>query len=639
MQGLNHGGVPIVAPDGKPGFVHGSAVDGFLKSNPTYKPGVVVTAPDGNPGLVARDQADQFLKSNPTYKIGQPAANTEPKQGLISRAWSKLNTPIADMAAGAGTTSNIMKAALFEKLGMGMYMPGVNDEQTLSQPRLSDVQHPWKGALRTFVSGAAADTGDLASSFTSPLAVGTLGLGELAPVLPGVLGKLAPLASRAAGLGFGGQGAANTYLAATGKGPFEGADVPTRVKAGLQGASMALMGAATAPGTIEAAKSLPSVARETGQAIVRSGPAQLLAQKAADVRSAISPQSAGPVESATMAFRPRNSKYKWQQEAQSALPDMRRAADNLGIDVNQMTLQDAAKATSQAKRDVWKEYSEQFADPNAADAVDTSPVAKVIRSTVTPRMAEQNHGLAEKIDSVAKTYEGRQLSLADIEDRMHELNKETSAIEARYPAQKSAAQNDPSNAYVFAERQALQNLADSKMNELSGPGANQLRARYGALKSVEDVIQRRIPVAERQAPVPLSKLLAGVYSAGKIAKGIGTANLGDVLEGGVGLVSQRRAAQLNDPNFLTQQAFAKTKPSGPIPPKAERVDGEYVSNDYVAPQNRVIRGLLPSAFLMPEQMASHTNSVETVGISPAAEGDAMQKAFDRSKVKSRRRKQ
>ena len=77
MQGLQQGGIPVLAPDGRPGFVHQSGIDSFLKTNPTYKLGTVMTAPDGRPGVVAREQAATFLKANPDYKVGQPTTSTE----------------------------------------------------------------------------------------------------------------------------------------------------------------------------------------------------------------------------------------------------------------------------------------------------------------------------------------------------------------------------------------------------------------------------------------------------------------------------------------------------------------------------------------------------------------------------------
>jgi hypothetical protein len=641
MQGLNQGGVAILAPDGKPGFVHGSIVDSFLKENPDFRHGVVMTAPDGTPGLVSRDEADQFLKANPTYKVGQPQTQAETKYGsdewyasklpasaISGLSWfqRKINDPLnrmaeegaaigreAGTAVGAGYEDIVGHPLKVEPEPGGHYGHMKFSRTPLESQQLAETEHPAltgvSRAVGSVAGGAVADPRNwpfLASGAARPILQKLISSGFAVQMGKGTVDAVTQLHDN-----WDRMTPADRYEMGT--------------KAGLTAAMAAASGAHAVSDAVPVVR---QAGQDAGQAIVK--PVKYLAQKGRDIRSAVSVEKAGPVESATMAFRPRNSKYKWQQEVQSALPDMRRASDSLGIDPEKMTIQDAHRATSQAKRDVWREYSEQFADPNAADTVDTTPIAGVIRSTVTQRMEEQNPTLADRIHKVADTYEGRQLNLGDIEDRMHELNNETAAIEAKYPAQKMAAQSDPSNAYIFAERQALRNLADSKMNELSGPGANQLRARYGALKSVEDVIQRRIPVVERQSPMPISKLMAQLYGVGKIAKGVVTGSLGNIVEGGVTLASQARAAKLNDPDFLTQQAFRKTIPSRPIPPAPTRMEGEYVPQDYVPPRNRMIRGLLPSAFRMPEQMAPPSSQVETVGMSPAAEGNAYQKAFERN---------
>jgi hypothetical protein len=85
------------------------------------------------------------------------------------------------------------------------------------------------------------------------------------------------------------------------------------------------------------------------------------------------------------------------------------------------------------------------------------------------------------------------------------------------------------------------------------------------------------------------------------------------------------------------QACRKTTPSAPIPPAPTRVEGEYVPDDYVPLRRRMLRGLLPTAFAMPEKMAPPSTQVETVGMSPAAEGDAYQKAFERNPASFLRR--
>jgi hypothetical protein len=280
-------------------------------------------------------------------------------------------------------------------------------------------------------------------------------------------------------------------------------------------------------------------------------------------RTAISPDAMTAEQAATKAFRPRNSKTNWKQEIASSLPDARRAADSLGIDVNQMSLDDALKATSRAKKDVWGEYQDNFMGPNQKATVDTTPVAGALRKSLSDRQIEQNPAFADRISNIADSYSQRQMSLQDVEDRVKELNNETRGIEAKYLTDKRAAKLDPQNAPLFVERDGLRSLLLNKLDELSGPGAADLRKRWGALNSLEDVVSRRIPVADRAAPESLPKTLSKAYAAGRIAKGIFTFNPGDVLEGGVSLLSARRAALMNDPEFLTQQAFKKTAPTGP----------------------------------------------------------------------------
>jgi DdrB-like nuclease len=290
------------------------------------------------------------------------------------------------------------------------------------------------------------------------------------------------------------------------------------------------------------------------------------------VRGAISPDAMTAEQAATKAFRPRNSKANWKQEIQSSLPDARRAANSLGIDVNQMSLDDALKATSQAKKDVWNEYQQNFSGPNASATVDTTPVAGALRKSVSDRQIEQNPAFADKVSDIADSYSGRKMNLAEVEDRVRELNNETRGIEAKYLTDKRAAKLDPQNAPLFAERDGLRQLLLSKLDDLAGPGAAELRKRYGALNSLEDVISRRIPVADRAAPENLPTMWAKAKAAGKIARGVFTFSPGDVIEGGMSLLSQRRSSLMNNPEFLTQQAFRKTQPRGPA-----RIPAQFVS--------------------------------------------------------------
>ena len=359
---------------------------------------------------------------------------------------------------------------------------------------------------------------------------------------------------------------------------------------------------------------------KTGGAIQKTS--QAVANTARSAYGIANPEALDAVQSATKALKPRNSKVNWQQDVQSALPDVRRAIDNIGIDVKSATLDDIDQAAQQAKKDVWGEYKQNFSGPNRNAQVDTTPVAKTIRSTVSQRTLEQNPALADRVNAIAATYDSRSLPLEELEDRIQELNNETRGIEARYPADKAAAQATPENAPVFAERNALKNLLVSKLDELSGPGAQELRTRYGALKSFQDVLQRRKQVYERANPESLGEAVGRFEGVGQIAKGTAKlitaqpSGLADILGGVATRAAAKAGRQINDSQFLMRQALAKTTPRGRIIP---RVQGEYVQ----PPPPSQLRG--PAASLPPGQYEAPASPLPPQGQlpMPVTEGEYM----------------
>lgn len=334
------------------------------------------------------------------------------------------------------------------------------------------------------------------------------------------------------------------------------------------------------------AQSVVRGAKKTGE-VIGSG--------ARTVQAYWNPEKAMTAEqAATKAFRPRNSKTNWNQEVASALPDARRAADTLGYNPEQMSLEEAMKSVQQAKKDVWSEYKQNFLDPAAQSSatVDGNKIADAMVGSITERMRTQNPATARAIEAKAATYRGKQLTVEQAQDFLSEANNETRAIEARYVTDKRAAKNDPRNAYKFAERDTLRTELNGVLDSVAGEGGQALRKRWGALNSLEDVISRRIPVADRQSPESLPKTLAKMYAAGRLARGVFSFNPADILEGGVSLLSQRRSGMLNDPDFLTSLAFKKTQPTGPALTPTEYMPEPGAYNATVP---RFLRPALPAS--------------------------------------------
>lgn len=158
-------------------------------------------SPDGTPAV----------SGQPT-STARPAQNPAAKHGLLARAWDWVNQPIFDNVLPRDIkTSDIVKAAAFEKMFGEAYIPGVNDFDTKAESHMGGAKgekptdSALKNAIRTFIAGSAKDTADMASSFTSPLSIGTLSLGEIGKGV-GVIPKLARTVSPLVGTAFGLQG-------------------------------------------------------------------------------------------------------------------------------------------------------------------------------------------------------------------------------------------------------------------------------------------------------------------------------------------------------------------------------------------------------------------------------------------------
>jgi hypothetical protein len=219
------------------------------------------------------------------------------KHGILARAWDWVNEPILDNVLPEGVkTADVIKAAAFEKMYNEAYIPGVNDFNTKAAthfepaekmaaalgPKDKDgtikknirqflIDHASSidaagNAANTFTAGATRDTADMAAGFTSPLSLGTVGLGKA-----GRVGKVvAPLVGTAfglQGLGQAGEGAQKLARTTTWENLKHGYLDPDAVQQVLGGTGQAVMGA-TAP--IHGAGDLTDFAREKARPVMKT---------------------------------------------------------------------------------------------------------------------------------------------------------------------------------------------------------------------------------------------------------------------------------------------------------------------------------------------------------------------------------
>ena len=219
------------------------------------------------------------------------------KHGILARAWDWVNEPILDNVLPEGVkTADVIKAAAFEKMYNEAYIPGVNDFNTKAMTHFEPAEKAIAGlgpkekdgaikkqirqflidhassidatanAGNTFAAGATRDTADMGAGFTSPLSLGTLGLGKA-----GRVGKvLAPLVGTAfglQGLGQAGEGAQKLARTTTWEGLKHGYLDPEALQETLGGAGQAALGA-TAP--VHGASDLTDFAREKARPVMET---------------------------------------------------------------------------------------------------------------------------------------------------------------------------------------------------------------------------------------------------------------------------------------------------------------------------------------------------------------------------------
>lgn len=110
----------------------------------------------------------------------------------------------------------------------------------------------------------------------------------------------------------------------------------------------------------------------------------------------------------------------------------------------------------------------------------------------------------------------------------------------------------------MAEGDALRDSLDAKINDLSGPGIQQLKQAYGAVRNIQNSLTTPQMVYARKAPASLGEQLSYFDAAGKALTGN--------IPGAVKDIAVRQfLSDLNDKNSMIQRAFEGTQPAQPFP--------------------------------------------------------------------------
>jgi hypothetical protein len=266
-----------------------------------------------------------------------------------------------------------------------------------------------------------------------------------------------------------------------------------------------------------------------------------------------------PNQLLTKAIKPLASNTKWDYAIAKAAPDMKAVETDLGHPIS--GVDDALAATSIAKKAIWNQYADklnaaQQAFPNAPGmaTIDGNEIADAMMSSIDKRTALQRPELVERVQKIADTYR-RPMDVAEAEDFLQSANNDLHSYYAKNKVGQRVAAQDPDMGSTVAEAEALRSQLYSTLDNLTGPGAADLKQRYGALSNVENELLRRKNVSARQQPDSLAEQLSMARAYGKIAVGVARLSPSSLIEGTQSLAAAKWLKTRGTTDAMITRAF------------------------------------------------------------------------------------
>lgn len=269
--------------------------------------------------------------------------------------------------------------------------------------------------------------------------------------------------------------------------------------------------------------------------------------------------------------------------AKTAMADMAGEAQRSGIDLakSEKPFDDALKATSGAKKWIWKQYEGLMGGGKAM--IDGNKIADAMTSGIDSRFATQNPEAAARIKLVADTYR-RQIPVGEAEDFLQSANAELESYYAKNKVGRAAAMGDSSTAHVVKEADALREGIYGKLNEMTGQDAAALKRRYGALSETESRLMSRKAVVDRAKPLNISETLNYPRALGRAALGAATGRPGEAIAGLAEAAGTKALKESQTNEAMLRRAFAKAEGEGIKGPMSVKPPAPMTTNLLEAPK-------------------------------------------------------
>lgn len=248
-----------------------------------------------------------------------------------------------------------------------------------------------------------------------------------------------------------------------------------------------------------------------------------------------------------------DAKGGWKKSLATAKPIL---LDNIDPkDVK--SIDDFVDAVKTTKDDLWKNKIQPQIDKpsNAMAPVTTTPIAAEIRAGITRSMKKHFPEDAAEMERMANNFVGNS-TLKDLNEDLETFNAKLQSYYKMDPAARAAA--GKTDGEIAGLERAADGMRELLYTELENRGEvipRQLRTQYGALKDVERVFSKRIPVADRQGPLNLAQILSLAGGATETATALATGHPMAAVAGAVPIAATTIAKARSAPESLIRQGL------------------------------------------------------------------------------------
>lgn len=240
------------------------------------------------------------------------------------------------------------------------------------------------------------------------------------------------------------------------------------------------------------------------------------------------------------------------------------------------TISQFSEAIGQTKKNIFKEYDNLARSAGAQGAeVRLTPIAmeldKVINNKVTRTI---NPEIIEYAKHRQKEFwKAKTFTTEEAQDAISQLNHSLTAY-YNAPTYENASKAGIDALIVNNIRKSL----DDVIEQTTGPGYQELKRSYGALKSIEkDVVHRAIVDARKNTKGLID--FSDIFSGGTLVNGVLSMNPATIASAGAAGGIARFYKYLNDPNRIVKRMFGeveglmkkRAKMSIPFNPKSQTV--------------------------------------------------------------------